>query len=109
MRVEACRSNHDTARSAHEPERAMSSPTQTTPVELIERRIHVVRDHKVMIDSDLAELYGVPTKQLNRSVRRNIARFPPDFMFQLSDQEVSDLRCQFGTSSSVSDQELKVL
>ena len=57
----------------------MSSPTQTTPVELIERRIHVIREHRVMIDSDLAELYDVATKQLNRSVRRNFARFPSDF------------------------------
>jgi phage regulator Rha-like protein len=52
-----------------------------------------------MIDSDLAELYGVTTKNLNKAVRRNVARFPPDFMFQLSNQEVANLRFQFGTSS----------
>jgi phage regulator Rha-like protein len=78
----------------------MSSPTQTTPVELIERRIHVIRTHRVMIDSDLAELYGVATKNLNKAVRRNPARFPPDFMFQLSNQELRDLRFQIGTSKT---------
>jgi len=62
-----------------------------------------------MFDSDLAELYGVATKNLNKAVRRNIARFPSDFMFQLSNQEVRDLRFQIGTSSSVSDQELRDL
>lgn len=78
----------------------MSSPTQSSHLELIERRIHVVRDHKVMIDSDLADLYAVATKNLNKAVRRNSHRFPPDFMFQLSNQEVRDLRFQIGTSSS---------
>ena len=78
----------------------MPSRTQTTPVELIERRIHVIREHRVMLDSDLAELYGVATKNLNKAVRRNLARFPVDFMFQLSNQEVRNLRFQFGTSSS---------
>ena len=53
-----------------------------------------------MLDSDLAGLYGVETKQLNRAVKRNGVRFPDDFMFQLSDQELKDLRCQIGTSSS---------
>jgi hypothetical protein len=77
----------------------MPSRTQTTPVELIERRIHVIREHRVMIDSDLAELYGVATKNLKRAVQRNLARFPADFMFKLSNQEVRDLRCQIGTSS----------
>lgn len=62
--------------------------------------IHVIREKRVMLDSDLAELYGVETKQLNRAVRRNNDRFPEDFMFQLSDQEVTSLRCQIGTSSS---------
>ncbi|MEJ0037646.1 MAG: ORF6N domain-containing protein [Gammaproteobacteria bacterium] len=70
-------------------------------LELIERRIHVIRDQKVMIDSDLAELYGVATKNLNKAVRRNLARFPPDFMFQLSDHEVTNLRFQIGTSSFI--------
>jgi hypothetical protein len=62
--------------------------------------IHLVRGRRVMLDSDLAELYGVQTKQLNRAVRRNEDRFPEDFMFSLSDQEVANLRCQIGTSSS---------
>ncbi len=62
--------------------------------------IHIIRDKRVMLDSDLAELYGVETKQLNRAVRRNEERFPEDFMFRLLDQEVANLRCQFGTSSS---------
>ena len=79
-------------------------PNQTyssaTPFELIERRIYAIREHRVMIDSDLAELYGVATKNLNKAVRRNAGRFPPDFMFQLSDQEVANLRFQIGTSSS---------
>jgi hypothetical protein len=70
-----------------------------TPYELIQRRIYVIREQRVMFDSDLAELYSVTTKNLNKAVRRNVARFPPDFMFQLSDQEVRNLRFQIGTSS----------
>jgi phage regulator Rha-like protein len=66
---------------------------------LIERRIHVVREHRVMLDSDLAELYGVETKSLKRAVKRNLLRFPHDFMIQLSNQEVTNLRFQIGTSS----------
>ena len=62
--------------------------------------ICLIRGKRVMIDSDLADLYGVETKQLNRAVRRNLERFPEDFMFILSDQEVTDLRCQIGTSGS---------
>lgn len=57
------------------------------PIETIEKRILVIRGQKVMIDSDLAELYGVPTKALNQAVRRNIGRFPADFMFQLTSEE----------------------
>jgi len=52
-----------------------------------------------MLDQDLAELYAVETKQLKRAVRRNIGRFPEDFMFELTDDELHDLRCHFGTSS----------
>ncbi len=58
------------------------------------------RGQKVMLDSDLAELYGVETGALNRAVKRNIKRFPDDFMFQLSDEEWENLRCQVGTSRS---------
>jgi phage regulator Rha-like protein len=59
----------------------------------------VVREHSVIIDGDLAELYGVETKNLKRAVKRNLKRFPRDFMIQLSNQEVRNLRCQIGTSS----------
>jgi hypothetical protein len=68
-------------------------------VERIERLILMIRGQKVMLDSDLAELYGVETKVLNRAVKRNKARFPADFMFQLSGEEAANLRCQIGTSS----------
>jgi len=54
-----------------------------------------------MLDRDLAELYGVETKQLKRAVRRNIDRFPPDFMFQLTKKELENWRCQFGTSNDI--------
>jgi len=62
-------------------------------------RIYFIRQKKVMLDSDLAELYGVKTKALNQAVRRNKERFPKDFVFQLENQELTNLRCQFGTSS----------
>lgn len=68
--------------------------------ELIERRIHIVRGQRVMLDSDLAELYGVPTKRLNEQVQRNAERFPEDFAFQLTPQEVVDLKSQFATSNT---------
>jgi len=66
------------------------------PIEIIHNKIYLIRDHKVMFDRDLAELYGVETKQLTRQVRRNIDRFPDDFMFQLNRQEAEISRCQFG-------------
>jgi phage regulator Rha-like protein len=69
------------------------------PDELVINKIFVIRNIKVMVDRDLAELYGVETKQLKRTVRRNINRFPEDFMFELSEKEISNLRCQIGTSS----------
>ena len=69
------------------------------PDELILNKIYHIREQKVMLDMDLAELYGVETKQLKRAVRRNISRFPPDFMFELSRDELEILRSQFGTSS----------
>ena len=59
----------------------------------------MIRGFKVMLDRDLADLYGVDTAQLKRAVRRNIDRFPEDFMFILKNQEVRNLRCQIGTSS----------
>jgi hypothetical protein len=65
----------------------------------IERRIFFVRGHKVMVDADLAGLYRVPTKAFNQAIRRNFARFPADFMFQLSTDEAEILRSQIVTSS----------
>ena len=67
--------------------------------EKIESKIFQIRGKKVMLDSDLACLYEVETKQLTRQVRRNASRFPRDFMFLLTPQEVRNLRCQIGTSS----------
>jgi phage regulator Rha-like protein len=68
------------------------------PLEQIESRILLVRGHKVMLDSDLAELYGVTTKRLNEQVKRNKERFPTDFMFQLTPEEEESLRSHFATS-----------
>ena len=64
---------------------------------LIAQNIYLIRRQKVMLDSDLAELYGVPTKVFNQAVRRNRKRFPTDFMFELTPQETSALRSQFVT------------
>jgi len=71
----------------------------TLPTERIERSILLIRGHKVLLDVDLAALYGVPTKRLNEQVRRNRARFPEDFMFQLTAEEATSLRSQFATSN----------
>jgi len=68
------------------------------PPERIEQSILLIRGHKVMLDSDLAELYGVTTKRLNEQVRRNLSRFPDDFMFQLTESETHLLRSQIATS-----------
>jgi hypothetical protein len=67
--------------------------------EVITNKIHLVRGLRVMFDDDLAELYKVPTKVLNQAVRRNLFRFPEDFMFQLTDNEYKNLKSQFVTSS----------
>jgi phage regulator Rha-like protein len=64
----------------------------TIPAELIERKIYLIRGHKVMLDRDLAELYGVSTGRLNEQVKRNRKRFPEDFMFQLTPDETAALR-----------------
>ena len=69
-------------------------------VQLIERRIYLIRGHKVLIGFDLADLYGVPTKQLNQQVARNKKRFPGDFMFRLTKEEADALRSQFVTSNT---------
>ena len=73
--------------------RAVSSKRSSlVPIEKIERAIYFIRGEKVMLDRDLAVLYGVETKMLNRAVKRNLRRFPEDFMFQLSADEASHLR-----------------
>jgi hypothetical protein len=77
----------------------MSAKDIPIPVERIEKAIFLIRGHKVMLDADLAELYGVKTKALKQAVRRNIERFPKDFMFELNHEEHSNLRSQFVTSS----------
>ncbi len=80
----------------------MPSRSRRTPVvrpASIERRIYFVRSQKVMIDNDLAILYRVPTKAFNQAVRRNLLRFPADFMFQLTADEAENLRSQNVTSS----------
>jgi uncharacterized protein YjcR len=69
------------------------------PAERIEKSILLIRKQKIMLDSDLAALYGVETKALVQAVKRNLERFPKDFMFQLSREEFSILRSQFVTSS----------
>ncbi|MCX5750331.1 MAG: ORF6N domain-containing protein [Candidatus Saganbacteria bacterium] len=73
--------------------------SQLIPLERVENKIYVIRGQKVMMDRDLAQLYGVKTKELNKQVKRNKERFPEDFMFQLTQEEFSNLRFQFGTSS----------
>ncbi len=69
------------------------------PQEVIERKIYLIREQKIMIDKDLAKLYGVTTGNLNKAVTRNIYRFPEDFMFKLNKKELSNLIFHFGTSS----------
>ena len=69
-------------------------------VEAIAGKIYLIRGTKVMLDRNLAELYEVETSQLKRAVRRNIDRFPVDFMFELTKKELEHWRCQFGTSNS---------
>jgi hypothetical protein len=67
--------------------------------EVVMSKIYLVRGYKVMLDNDLAELYGVDTKRLNEQVKRNIERFPEDFMVQLNQEEFENLKSQFATSS----------
>ena len=68
-------------------------------IQTIQNKIFEVRGRKVMLDCDLAAMYGVETKSLKRAVRRNIQRFPEDFMFEITQQEQNNLRCQNGTSN----------
>ena len=77
----------------------MASKQSLVPVERIEKAILLIRGQKVMLDVDLAVLYGVSTSNLNKAVSRNIERFPSDFMFQLTREEFDNLKFHFGTSS----------
>jgi hypothetical protein len=80
------------------PDKKSSAGHPPVPIELVARRIYLIRGQRIMLDSDLAELYQVPTKALNQAVRRNVQRFPEDFMFQLTGEEADFLRSQFVTS-----------
>jgi len=77
----------------------MSNYKVTVPEEMIMNKIYLIREQKVMLDRDLAELYGVLTGNLNKAVKRNNKRFPEDFMFRLTKEEFDNLIFQFGTSS----------
>ncbi len=79
--------------------KSSESGSVLVPIELIAGRIFLIRDQKIMLDSDLAELYQVPTKALNQAVQRNLDRFPSDFMFQLNKEELADWRSQIVTSN----------
>jgi hypothetical protein len=81
------------------PTKAIARHRLPVPVELVARRIYIIRGHRVMLDSDLAELYQVATKRLNEAVKRNSSRFPGDFMFQLSPEELENWRSQIATSN----------
>ena len=70
-------------------------------IQNVESKIYIVRGMKVMLDEDLAKLYEVPTKRLNQQVQRNQKRFPSDFMFSLTDQEVINLKLQIATSNKI--------
>ena len=78
---------------------SMTSKELPIPVERIESAILLIRGEKVLLDKDLALLYGVSTSVLNKAVTRNIDRFPPDFLFHLTKREFSELKFHFGTSS----------
>jgi ORF6N domain len=80
------------------PKEPSQSAGSVVPVEMIERRIYVLRGHKIMIDSDLAQLYRVPTFRLNEAVKRNKTRFPEDFMFQLTKKESESLTSHLAMS-----------
>jgi hypothetical protein len=77
----------------------MASTQSVVPVERIEKSILLIQGQKVMLNKDLADLYGVKTKVLNQAVTRNLKRFPDDFMFRLTRQEVTNLKSQFVTAS----------
>lgn len=87
----------------------INTPAVSLPLEAITKRILILRDQKVLIDSDLAALYDVPTKRFNEQVKRNLERFPEDFMFQLNAQEYDSLRSQFATLKTGRGQHRKYL
>lgn len=86
-------SDDSEVKKVHKPSPAV------VPVELIEKKIYLIRGHKVMLSTDLAKLYGVEVRVLVQAVKRNIERFPEDFMFQLSQEEYENLKSQIVTSS----------
>jgi hypothetical protein len=75
----------------------VKEPTSLVPVEIIQSKIYLIRGHKVMLDKELSELYGVSTKRLKEQVRRNLKRFPEDFMFELTWEEAESSRSQIAT------------
>jgi hypothetical protein len=77
----------------------MANEPAMTPMEGIDTKIHLIRGQRVMLDSDLAAVYGVPTKRLNEQIKRNLGRFPEDFAFQLSSEELENMRSQIATAS----------
>ena len=77
----------------------MSNEISLVPDDVVMNKIFFIRNQKVMLDRDLATLYGVETKRLNEQVKRNLTRFPKDFMFQLNEIEFQNLKSQFATSS----------
>jgi hypothetical protein len=79
----------------------MTTSKSIVPVEPVESLIRIIRKQRVILDADLARVYGVTTKRLNEAVKRNANRFPSDFAFQLGRQDVTILRSQIATSSSV--------
>src|SRR5687768_466478 len=79
---------------------AKASKGLMIPDELVMNKIYFIRGQKIMLDRDLAELYGVETKRLKEAVRRNIDRFPDDFMFEMTLEELENWRTQFATSNS---------
>jgi hypothetical protein len=89
-------------RSSSPDENAIQSPDATSiiPIEHVQSKILLLRGQKVILDSDLAELYGVATSRLNEQVKRNIERFPADFAFRLTKDEFANLKSHFATSSS---------
>jgi len=79
--------------------RKRSTAVRVIPVAFIERKIYIIRGQKVMLDGDMAKLYQVPTKRLNEAIKRNLSRFPDDFMFQLTQDELINWRSQIATSN----------